>query len=143
VRVGGVGSSFLVTPEVPSLPVRGFASGELRGDRGAAGSLEYRFPVWEIDKGPAVFPLYFYRLLGAAFYDSGSAWRHEPQPGLSNSDAFDDDTTLSSIGAEVGLDFFIGYYVPLRYRVGIAVPVAVPNGEDDAVQIYSALGASF
>lgn len=76
--LGGAGSSNLVTimderyiAGVDSGALRGYSTGQLSGDRMALASLEYRFPLWEIQRGPGTLPLFFRRLSGAVFTDAG------------------------------------------------------------------------
>jgi outer membrane protein assembly factor BamA len=136
----GEGFGELASVDLTELPVRGYSTGRLRGDSALIGSLEYRFPIWQIDRGPGVYPIFFQRLVGDVFVDSGTAWNTRavslPLITRRKTDPFDD--TITSAGAEVSLDFVAGHLVPLRYRVGIAVPF-----DDDGVKFYTAIGMSF
>jgi hypothetical protein len=139
-KVGGEGFGELASVDLTELPVRGYSTARLRGDSALIGSLEYRFPIWQIDRGPGVYPIFFQRLIGDVFVDFGTAWNTRavslPLITRRKTDPFDD--TITSAGAEVSLDFVAGHLVPLRYRVGIAVPF-----DDDGVKFYTAIGMSF
>lgn len=121
--VGGAGAGEFVTFQTTELPVRGFDTGRLRGREAAIASLEYRFPLWQIDRGPTTLPFFFHRLLGDVFADAGRV------PG----------ETIASVGAEAGVDMVVGFFAPLRYRVGAAYLARGGSG----VKWFAALSSSF
>ena len=129
-RVGGAGSGEFLGLDVRHFPVRGYETSTLRGTRAAIGSLEYRMPIWNIDRGPAVWPLFFQRIVGDVFVDAGTAW---PRTGSGR--------TIASAGAEVSLDLFLSYAAPLRLRAGAAYLLREPA--KGTVQPYIALESSF
>lgn len=147
-RVGGSDVGGLLRLDTTRLPVRGFSSSTLRGQNAALGSIEYRFPIYEIERGPAVYPIFFQRIIGDIFYDTATAWNDDPvnlplvqRP---TSDPFDPGRTLSSAGAEIALDMFFGYFVPIRYRLGAAYILESPDAEDEgSFQGYLTAGTSF
>lgn len=144
-RVGGTGLGDFGGIDVRTMPVRGYSTGALRGQQAAIASLEYRFPIYEIDRGPATFPLFFRRIFADVFYDTGSAWDDDavmlPSVVRRESNAFDADRTISSVGAEISLDLVLAYAAPVRYRLGAALLL---DGRDDGdVSFYAALGSSF
>ena len=124
-RVGGNEDFGFPDLDIRRLPVRGYASGTLRGQRAAIASLEYRFPIWEIERGPATLPVFFNRIIGDVFADAGRAA----------------DRTIASAGAEVGVDLYLGHILPIRYRVGVAWPLREPGKGD--VSGYAAFSTSF
>ena len=111
--------------DIRRLPVRGYANGTLRGQRAAIASLEYRFPIWEIERGPSTLPLFFNRIIGDVFADAGRSA----------------DRTIASAGAEVGIDLHFGHILPLRYRIGLAYPLREPGKGE--VKGYAAFATSF
>jgi outer membrane protein assembly factor BamA len=131
-----VGVGEFLGVDITDFPVRGYETGVLRGDSAALASLEYRFPLWQIERGPATYPIFFNRLLGDVFYDTASAWNHN-----GGGRAFRDGNTISSAGAEVGLDLVLGFFAPLRYRVGAAYRFDEPD--KGSVGFYVTLGSSF
>jgi hypothetical protein len=128
-RVGGAGFGEFLGLDTRHFPVRGYETSTLRGTRAAIGSLEYRMPIWNIDRGPSVWPVYFQRLVGDVFVDAGTAWRTGTR------------RTIASAGAEVSLDLFLGYAAPLRLRSGVAYLLREPA--KGTVQPYIALESSF
>jgi Tol biopolymer transport system component len=128
-RVGGAGMGEFLGLDVRHFPVRGYETSTLRGMRAAIGSIEYRLPIWNIDRGPSLWPFFFQRIVGDVFVDAGTAW----QPSARR--------TIASAGAEVSLDVFLSYAVPLRYRAGVAYLLREPG--KGTVQPYVVLETSF
>jgi Tol biopolymer transport system component len=152
-KVGGVGSEGLLSTGSTHFPVRGFSTGTLRGRNAALVSLEYRFPLYEIDRGPSVWPIFFHRIFADVFYDTATAWYpytiRLPQLTRAANSPFDRDNTISSAGAEVAMDVYLGFFVPLRLRAGGAYLVSTPRcpargcGGQGDVEFYWAIGRSF
>lgn len=129
-RVGGTGIGGFIGLDTRTFPVRGYDGSTLRGRRAALGSLEYRLPIWNIDRGPTTWPLFFQRIVGDVFIDAGTAWQREGGR-----------RTIASAGAELALDVFLGYFAPLRYRLGVAYRLRDP--EQGKVQPYIGIETSF
>jgi Tol biopolymer transport system component len=152
-KVGGTGGESLLTTSQTHFPVRGFATGTLRGRNAALLSAEYRVPLYEIDRGPSGWPLFFHRISGNLFLDAATAWYPHridlPAVKRPVSEPFDETTTLASAGAELALDLYLGFYVPIRYRVGAAYVLDAPPcpspgcDRDGGFQFYVGLGRSF
>lgn len=121
-------SEELLEDDVSTVLLRGYPARAIRGQRMAVGSVEYRFPIWNIERGFTTKPFFFHRLHGALFVDSGNAW---------------DPSTMSDCktgaGAELGADMTFAYRLRVRMRVGAAV------GVDDGgeTQGYFAAGHAF
>ena len=126
IRVGGTGAGEFVTFSSRDLPVRGYASGTLRGRSAAIASVEYRFPVYEVNRGPATYPIFFNRIFGDIFGDAGRA-SHQG--------------TIASAGAEAAFDITLGFLAPLRYRIGVAYLLRNPGRGD--VHAYATVGSAF
>jgi len=90
--------------------LRGFPIGHVIGDALAAGTLEYRFPLIEIERGIETLPLFVDRIHGAVYVDTASAFTDRPSA-LS---------FASSAGAELRLQVVLGYYGAFLVRVGYA-----------------------
>ena len=88
-KVGGTGVGELAALDLTELPVRGFDTSTLRAQSATVGSVEYRFPLYEVERGPATWPFFFNRLHGDVFVDGGRAA----------------GTNLASAGAEIAADF--------------------------------------
>lgn len=119
----------LLNPEQAEFFLRGYPSRILRGQRAAVGTLEYRFPIWNIERGVRTWPFFFQRMHAALFYDIGNAW--------------DGGTQLSEfrdgVGAEVKMDMILGHLLPLRLRLGLAQGL----DEEGKTQVYLTIGNSF
>jgi hypothetical protein len=112
-------------------PLRGYPSGldELTGRRFQLGSLEWRFPVREVERAFRRPPLGLHRLSGTAFVETGAAWDEGSGP----------DDFHRSVGAELLADTNLFYLINLRLRLGVA------HGVDDGgeTQGYLTVGAAF
>jgi hypothetical protein len=124
-KVGGEGTDLLQTLDITDFPVRGFDSATLRAQSATIGSVEYRFPIYELDRGPTGWPIFFNRIHGDVFSDAGRAAGE----------------TISSAGAEVAADFILINALAVRYRVGIAVRITEPD--KGKVQAFVGVGSSF
>jgi Tol biopolymer transport system component len=129
-RVGGISEGLFVGADTRNFPVRGYDGSTLRGNRAAIASLEYRLPLWQIDRGPSTWPLFFNRLIGDVFVDAGRAWQRTGG-----------HQTIASVGAEAALDLFLGYFAPLRYRAGVAYRLKNPGKGE--IEPFVALESSF
>ncbi len=144
-RVGGTGAGEFAGIDTRNFPVRGYSAGTLRGSDAALVSLEYRFPLYEIDRGPGNWPLFLRRIFGDVFYDTGTAWNRNaitlPAINRPRSSAFEDANTLSSVGAELSLELVAGFAFPVRYRLGAAYLLDGPDEGNTAA--YLTFGSSF
>jgi WD40 repeat protein len=107
------------------LPVRGYDAGVLRGRWAEIGSVEYRFPIHEIERGPSTYPIFFNRILGDVFADGGRT----------------PDRSIASAGAELAIDLTLAFFAPLRYRIGVAYLLRDPGKGD--VKAYASIGTAF
>lgn len=112
--------------------LRGFAEGVQIGDRIAAASLEYRFPLALVGRGYGLWPALLDRLSTSLFVDAGSAWM-----------AGTDERVLASAGSELSLDLGLGYHLTYRFRMGLARQVAVPIGARKRWSGYVSTGVAF
>lgn len=76
------------------------------------GAFEYQFPLTEIERATPWLPIFLTRLHGALFTD-----------GVQFQDYLNDRRRLYSAGLEFRLDLVLGYLLPARLRVGIALPL--------------------
>ena len=94
-----------------TVSLRGYPANVLRGQKALFGSLEYRFPVVNVEEGSGTTPFFYRRLHGAVFFEAGSAW----SGGYSGS-----SDLRRSVGAEARLDMTFAYYVPITIRFVVA-----------------------
>jgi len=140
-RVGGVAPQGVTVFFAPSLsatrafPLRGYASGELRGQRAAAGSVEYRMPLALVGRALGHLPLGVDKVWLNLFADAGDAWAPGTSPRL---------TRLRSAGLELAGRMTVSYDFPLSVRLGVAQPLAdPPSGAPRRPQWYAALASDF
>lgn len=121
--------------ESRSFPVRGYPASTLAGTRATSATVEYRAPLVYVGRGVGSLPVGVIRLSGAAFGDVGGAW----DSGLARR-----PTALVSLGGELGLDLTVSYDIPVRLRLGLALPqraaAATPVGRPVG---YVTLGSDF
>ena len=90
--------------------LRGYPAFSLRGESQQLFSAEYRAPLVLIERGYRTFPLYFRRLWGAAFVDTGNAFNGPFRPADLKTD----------VGVETTLQFNVAYYVESQIKFGYA-----------------------
>ena len=72
---------------------------QFRGRKAGLASLEYRFPITDIELGLSSTPVFLRRVHGAVFAEAGNAWDN----------AFRSKEFKRSAGAEVRLDTDLAY----------------------------------
>lgn len=136
-RLGGSWSEGGVTV-VPDewRALRGFYPATRAGESYWLGSGEYRFPIWRIDRGIGVLPLFLRNLSGAVFVDSGNAFDDLAGAALGN--------TLLGTGVELQAAMIVGWGAGINARMGYGFSAyggGIPLGSLDGA--YLALGGSF
>lgn len=153
--VGGVSGDGVAFPlgsgfslgESPDLFVRGYPDGAQFGDRAAAATAEWRFPVALVERGYKLVPVFLNQLWGTAFTDAGTAWCVQGcDPSVAA--VFRKPDPLVSVGAELGANVFLGFNVGFQLRGGVAVPLRAANDLSGArvrpsPRFYFTLGQSF
>jgi len=109
--------------------LRGFPLAHVVGDALASGTLEYRFPLLEVERGIETLPAFIDRVHGSVFVDTASAFDERP-----GSLAF-----ATGIGAELRLQIILGYYGSYLLRAGYAR--GLTSGGVD--QPYAVLGFAY
>ncbi len=109
--------------------LRGYAPFSRVGSQFALANAEYRFPIWQTQRGLSTLPLFVQRVWGDVFCDVGHAAFGR----------FDPDNVAVGTGAEALVDFVIGYFIPISLRAGWARGW-MAGGSD---QFYALLGAPF
>jgi dipeptidyl aminopeptidase/acylaminoacyl peptidase len=93
-------------------PIRGYSSRFRTGKHVATGTLEYRFPIYDLFRGPGTAPLFLDRVHGAVFADAGETW--------GGAQRFSTGNLLIGAGAELKADLTLGYWLKIEPAVGIA-----------------------
>jgi len=143
-KLGGYNSADnLSDVEVNIFPLRGYKSATLAGNNLLLASLEYRFPLANIEHSIKLGPISFFleRLSGVFFVDIGNAWESTNLNINTEKDEINSNWQdfKASIGAELKADFNRKYDSPFTLRLGAAKALTDPKGYD----IYITLGTSF
>lgn len=116
--------------------LRGFYTGTRDGETYWLTSGEYRFPIWQVDRGVGTVPLFIRNVSGAVLVDAGNAWDDPADAALSNS--------LVGVGAELRVSAIAFYGLNLYGRVGYAFSAlggGIAPGDIDG--LYFQAGSSF
>ena len=93
-------------------------------------SLEYRFPVWRVERGVMIpLPIALHQLSGTVFVDTGAVWSQGHSP----------DDYRTGAGFELMTDTALFYSARFSVRLGYAHGFDT-GGEN---QVYLRLGSSF
>ncbi|PKL46377.1 MAG: hypothetical protein CVV37_08550 [Nitrospira bacterium HGW-Nitrospira-1] len=142
---GNYSADNLSNTDVNTFSLRGYKPATLEGNNLILTSLEYRFPLANIEHSLKLGPLFIFleRLSGALFVDIGNAW----ESSSTNTNKTNEENEInsiwqdfkSSIGAELKADFNYQYDSPFTLRLGAAKALTDPHGYD----IYITFGTSF
>ncbi len=122
----------LVTLNTAGVPqgMRGLTDQVIEGDAMATLTLEYRFPLVDLEAGFATLPFYLRTLHAAAFLD-GAAVADHPRDLASQ--------RLFSAGGELRLTVLVGYSLPLTVRFGYGRGL----GSDSFDAVFLVMGNTF
>jgi len=109
--------------------LRGYPAFSIFGDRFQLLQTEYRFPITRVLRGPGTVPLFFDRMWGLVFFDVGDAYFGP----------LDLSDFRKGVGAEIHMDFTIGYVQPMSLRLGFAYGL----DEGGGTQFYVGFGRPF
>ncbi len=96
--------------------LRGFAEKTQQGKQALVSNLEYRFPLFTIERGLGYWPVFFDDLRGGLFIEMGLA-----------GDTLDIDNLKIGFGAEIELSLTTGYFLNWALRVGVAQGLGEPS----------------
>jgi hypothetical protein len=113
--------------------LRGFPYGTFRGTRAALANIEYRFPIWYVERGIGTWPVFVRSVHAAGFFDVGHAW----------TGAFRTDDLKRSWGGELSTDVVLGYALPLTFTAGVAWGHDGAGVVGDNQQAYTRVGLAF
>jgi hypothetical protein len=89
--------------------VRGFDD-DRRGSHVVVANVDYRMPLWRLQRGLGTWPLFVRSIHAAVFADAGQAWTHE----------FHSREARLSFGVELSADTVLGYSLPVTLTAGAA-----------------------
>jgi hypothetical protein len=146
---GAIPSAFSVAG---SDSLRGYLTGALDGNAFILGNAELRFPLFRPELGRGTWPLFLRRVHGALFLDAGDAFAAGPAPAWPHH-RLGAETVQFGAGGELRLELFLGYYLPVELRIGVARglgPLLAPwvagaaRGSPDATSsLYLTVGPAF
>ena len=114
--------------------LRGYKPGQFAGNDFNLLNVEYRTPIWYVDRGISSLPLFLRTLSGTAFFDYGAAYNR-----LDLKDPL--AVFHAGVGAELWLDLYVGYYISGNLRLGVAKGLDATAGA--GVQTYTVLSSAF
>lgn len=109
--------------------LRGYPAFDRSGTQFHLAQAEYRFPIAHFDRGVETLPVYLNRAYGTLFVDWGDAFYGKPV--LAD--------FRFGVGAEVLVDFTLGYFLQFTMRVGVARGLS----DGGATQFYAHIGVPF
>ena len=109
--------------------IRGYKPAATSGTQYLLAGAEYRFPIYDFDRGFELTPIYFRQLKGSIFYEGGAAYRGF----LADADI------LTGLGAEVSMNVEFAYYLFGNLRLGYARGLA----EQGINEVYFIFGGGF
>ena len=131
--------------DLDTFSLRGYSPNTLEGNNLLLTSLEYRFPIANIERGLKQGPFFVFleRLSGTIFVDIGSAWdsiQKSKNIKIENNKIDSDWPVFKiGIGAELKADLNLKYDSPFTLRLGAAKALSDPKSYD----IYFEVGTSF
>jgi hypothetical protein len=130
--VGGFPEQNLIQTIIDLTPLggaylRGYAPGSFFGDQFHLLNVEYRLPLFDIERGVSSLPLYFNHVHCAIFTDVGHAFFGDLEP----------EELKVGVGAELLLEWVIFYIQPFTLRVGYARGLMEKGGNEFHVLLGS------
>ncbi len=146
-------TSFSVAPDSLRM-VRGYPLAYDIGDMYWLTSLEYRLPVWYLNRGVGTLPAFGRNLSAAVFVDAGNAFNNPSiasgRPAtMSELGAAAIASPLVGVGAELTWRAIVVWGIGMQGRIGYAVGLTeggnsvLPGGDPTRYPFYLQLGGSF
>jgi hypothetical protein len=114
--------------------LRGYEPGQFAGTTYNLLNLEYRFPISYVDRGLSTLPVFLRSLTGVFFLDYGGAYYEMD---------LDDPLEVyhAGVGAELWINFVLGYDAYLDSRLGFAK--GLDSEAPEGIQTYLVLSSGF
>jgi hypothetical protein len=112
--------------------IRGVERDAMVGEHAAVANVDYRFPLWTVERGVGTVPVFLRAMHGALFADAGHAWTGR----------FRGSDVRVSVGGELSLDAVLGYALPVTFTTGMAWrdhPASARRG----VSVFGRMGRAF
>lgn len=120
------GENFFIRSEYP---LRGYRDNAASGTSVGVASVQWDLPLARINRGWNIYPLGLRDLTGALFVDAGKVWGNAP--------AYKGET-LTSVGAELGVQTVFGNHLILPIQIGVARGLHHELGETRAYARFAA-----
>ena len=113
--------------------MRGYVTGAFLGKSIANGSLEYRFPVMRLDRGPDRFAFYIHRISGAVVADviGLEGYQYDVTRDPSVYRRVTAWRGFGSAGGEAKFDVTLGYHFSMQWIVGVYAPFGSEYAKTD------------
>lgn len=128
-QLGGVGGDMTINIEDNKVYLRGYPANKYRGQKAGLATMEYRFPIKNIEWGGGNTPFFFKCVHGAVFAEAGNAW----------DDVFKRNDLKRSVGAEASLDMTLSYFLPITVRMGLYKALDDQREKTMIISIWAAL----
>jgi hypothetical protein len=112
--------------------IRGLDTDAVVGDRAAVVNVDYRWPLWSVERGVGTVPVFFRTVHAAVFADAGNAW----------TERFRRADIRKAVGAELSLDAVLGYAMPVTVTTGVAWRDD-PVGARQGAVVFGRMGRAF
>ncbi|MBX2988623.1 MAG: hypothetical protein KF802_12065 [Bdellovibrionaceae bacterium] len=134
---------FQPDPAVPLYVMRGYRVGHFFGKTVTNANFEYRLPLQEIQRGSGTDPFYLTRLTGALFADVVSLDGFAYRPREEIFEAVRSNRFFASTGFEARLETTIGYFLPMNFILGAALPSSAAHSDGASLIMALQMGALF
>ncbi len=121
-------NAFAFTNQNGPFVVRGFTDSSRSGANILAGGLQFRTPFSWVERGLGIAPVFLSNINAALFADAGMTL-DEIRRGIKD--------YRIGLGAEMGFDFVLAYYVPVRFSAGLALGLKKPVTHQFYIQVKS------
>jgi hypothetical protein len=113
--------------------LRGFGVNSFAGTHIVSGSIEYRFPIAQPERGIGPVPFFLRTVHASVFADVGNVWTA----------TFVSRAAKTSLGAEGSAKIVLGYVTPLTLTIGAARGHDVSGLLSDRTTVYGRVGFAF
>ena len=107
----------------PYMVMRGYLPGQFLGKTMINANLEYRFPLWRLEKGAGTSPVFLRRIHGALIADGVALDGYAYNRKLDQYERLANNQSFWSTGAELKIDTTVGFVLPLTFYAGYYLPL--------------------
>ncbi len=108
----------------PYMVMRGYLPGQFLGKSMINTNLEYRFPLWRLEKGSGTSPVFLRRIHGALIADGVALDGYAYDRKLDQYERLANNQSFWSAGAELKIDTTVGFVLPLTFYAGYYLPLS-------------------